>query len=256
MAIFTRGKDAESTCSVFSSILHQVRETWNARFHIAFEFCVSLMRGPVANFVVQCTIDLQSVYDDGQTRGVNKCAICQKQRTNNMVDIICIVGCFFGEQSLFGEESGSFATATVEAATYCDLETLPFDMLRVMMEDEPVLLKAIKAQARIAYARNIMNVGRGSDAMSGQRRVSRTQSKENVLTYVHGVQKLKMDEDKDGQQEVQTQPVATKPTSPKRHSWSPKGRFRVLPTALPESSAFTASANAEGGGTGSGGSGR
>ena len=67
-------------------------------------------------------------------------------------------GSFFGEQSFLAEhsrQSDSLATATVEAATYCELETLPFKSLRLMMAQEPELLKAIKAQARAAYARNI-----------------------------------------------------------------------------------------------------
>jgi hypothetical protein len=62
-------------------------------------------------------------------------------------------GSFFGERNLL-DVTIFGATATVEAEVHCELELLPFDSLREMMQTEAELTKALKAQARAAYVRN------------------------------------------------------------------------------------------------------
>ena len=84
--------------------------------------------------------------------------VSHESESDGVFDSVLLValekGSFFGEQSLLGIDYGSGATATVRATIHCELEMLQFDRLREMMETETELTKALKAQARAAYARN------------------------------------------------------------------------------------------------------
>ena len=84
--------------------------------------------------------------------------VSHESESDGVFDSVLLValekGSFFGEQSLLGIDYGTGATATVRATIHCELEMLQFDRLREMMETETELTKALKAQARAAYARN------------------------------------------------------------------------------------------------------
>ena len=110
--------------------------------------------------------------------------VSHESESDGVFDSVLLValekGSFFGEQSLLGIDYGSGATATVRATIHCELEMLQFDRLREMMETETELTKALKAQARAAYARNRETRRQSAGCSPGTRPTSSIKEKSPV----------------------------------------------------------------------------
>jgi CRP-like cAMP-binding protein len=105
-------------------------------------------------FVVKGTFDVLHV-EEGQEQGERSEILLNELHHGN----------FFGERALFGAGA---VTATVRSVTYGELETLSFDDLMGIMEQEPELTRQIKQEALKAYRRTFetsKSARRGSNSL-------------------------------------------------------------------------------------------